>query len=100
MKKVLFGFLLGIIAITAFLYFGGPGYVKLAGSKTEEAGARLEKYEEGLKHTAQEAKEAITDTAETVKEKAENAKGAVRKTIGKTKEAVDKGADKVKEYAP
>ncbi len=100
MKKFLIGLAIGIIALGAFLYFGGPGYLKLIGSKTEQAGERLEKYEKSFKRTADEAKEAVKDTAETVKEKAGDAKEAFDKTVSKTKKTVDKTTEKVKEYAP
>ncbi|HEY4706067.1 MAG TPA: hypothetical protein VII64_01315 [Thermodesulfobacteriota bacterium] len=100
MKKFLIGVLIGIVALGAFLYFGGPKYLKLIGSKTEEAGERLEKYEKSFKHTAEEAKEAVKETAETVKEKAGGAKEALDKTVSKTRKTVDRTTEKVKEYAP
>ncbi|MBI5642520.1 MAG: hypothetical protein HY954_03485 [Deltaproteobacteria bacterium] len=82
MKKLLLGFILGIAVLAAFLYFGGAGYLKTFGAKTEEAGAKLEKYEKEIKDTAKEAKEVVEDTA----------KGA--------KKAVDKTTEKVKGYMP
>lgn len=100
MKKFIFGVLIGVLALAAFLYFGGPRYMRIFGAKTEEAGARLEKYEKGLKETAGEAAEKVKDTAETVKEKAGAAKESVGETYDKTKKAVNKTTDKVKEYTP
>lgn len=100
MKKFILGVVIGIIALAAFLYFGGPKYLKIFGAKTEEAGERLEIYEKKLKHTAEEAAEKVKDTAETVKEKAGEAKESVGKTVEKTKKAVDKTTEKVKEYTP
>ena len=92
MKKFILGVIIGVLALAAFLYFGGPKYLKIFGAKTEEAGERLERYEKGLKHTAEEATEKVKATAETVKEKAGEAKESVGKTVDKTKE-------KVKEYS-
>lgn len=99
MKKFIFGVIIGILALGAFLYFGGPKYLKLFGAKTEQAGERLEKYEKGLKRSADEATDKLKDTAETVKEKAGDAKESVEKTVDKTKKAVDRTTEKVKEYA-
>ena len=103
MKKFILGVIIGILALAAFLYFGGPKYLRIFGAKTEEAGERLERYEKGLKHTAEEATEKVKETAETVKEKAGEAKESVGKTVEKTKKAVDKTVDKttdkVKEYS-
>lgn len=99
MKKFILGVIIGILALAAFLYFGGPKYLKIFGAKTEEAGERLEKYEKGLKHTAEEATEKVKETAETVKEKAGEAKESVGKTVDKTKKAVNRTTEKVKEYA-
>lgn len=91
MKKFIAGVIIGVVVILAFLYFGGPRYMKVFGAKTEEAGGRLEKYEQGLKKTA-----------ETVKEKAGEAGKAVGdaadKTAEGTKKAYRKTAEKVKEY--
>ena len=92
MKKFILGVIIGILALAAFLYFGGPKYLRIFGAKTEEAGERLERYEKGLKHTAEEATEKVKETAETVKEKAGEAKESVDKTVDKT-------TDKVKEYS-
>jgi CHASE3 domain sensor protein len=100
MKKFILGVLIGILALAAFLYFGGPKYLKIFGAKTEEAGERLEKYEKGFKHTADEAAETVKETAQTVKEKAGAAKESVEKTVEKTKKAVNKTTEKAKEYAP
>lgn len=99
MKKFILGVIIGVLALAAFLYFGGPKYLKIFGAKTEEAGERLEKYEKGLKHTAEEATEKVKETAETVKEKAGEAKESVGKTVDKTKKAVNRTTEKVKEYA-
>lgn len=99
MKKFLFGIIIGILALAAFLYFGGPRYMKIFGAKTEEAGERLEKYEKGFKQSADEAAEKVKETAETVKEKAGETKESLGKTVEKTKKAVDKTTEKVKEYA-
>lgn len=100
MKKFIFGILIGVLALAAFLYFGGPRYLKIFGAKTQETGARLEKYEKGLKHATEEAAETVKDTAETVKEKAGAAKESVGKTVEKTKKVVNRTTEKVKEYAP
>ena len=85
MKKFILGVIIGILALAAFLYFGGPKYLKIFGAKTEEAGERLERYEKGLKHTAEEAKESVGKTVEKTK-----------KVVDKT---VDKTTEKVKEYS-
>lgn len=99
MKRFLLGIIIGILALAAFLYFGGPRYLKIFGAKTEEAGERLEKYEKGFKKSADEVAEKVKETAETVKEKAGEAKESVGKTVEKTRKAVDKTTEKVKEYA-
>ncbi len=94
MKKVIFGFFLGVIALALFLYFGGAKYVKAFGSKTEEAGSRLEVYEKKMKESTKDAKTSVKETAEeakeTVEEKAKSAKEAVSNTYDKTKEKVKK----------
>lgn len=100
MKKFIIGVVIGVVALAAFLYFGGPKYLKAFGSKTEQAGENLEKYEKELKHTADDAKEAVKDTAESVKETAKDARKAVNKTVDTTKKAVGKTTEKVKEYMP
>lgn len=99
MKKFIIGVVIGILALAAFLYFGGPKYLKMFGAKTEEAGERLEKYEKGFKHTAEEAAETVKETAETVKEKAGAAKEKAGEAYEKTKKAVNRTTEKVKEYA-
>ncbi|OGP15306.1 MAG: hypothetical protein A2054_02015 [Deltaproteobacteria bacterium GWA2_55_10] len=97
MKKFLFGLVIGIVALGAFLYFGGPKYLKLIGSKTEQAGERLEKYERSFKHTADEAKEAASDTAETVKEKAGSAKESIGYAIDKARKTVERANENTEE---
>ena len=86
--RFLFGLIIGVLALAAFLYFGGPEYLKAFGSKTEQAGTKLEKYEKEIKSTAKEAKEVFGDTAETVKEKAGDAKESIGAAINKAKKAV------------
>ena len=100
MIKFILGVLIGILALAAFLYLGGPKYMQIFGAKTEEAGQRLEKYEKGLKHNTEEAAETVKETAETVKEKAGAAKESVGKTVEKTKKVVNRTTEKVKEYTP
>lgn len=82
MKKILFGFVIGVAALVVFLYFGGARYVKLFGAKTEQAGEKLEAYEKEMKEKTREAEKKVQDTA----------KGA--------KKAVDRTREKVKEYIP
>lgn len=50
MRDFIFGFLAGIIVMTAFLY--GPGYMVVLGNKTEEVGKRLESYKKPVRDTA------------------------------------------------
>lgn len=100
MKKFIIGVIIGIVVLAAFLYLGGPKYMKIFGAKTEEAGERLERYEKGLKQTTDEAAEKLKDTAETVKEKAGEAKETLGKGVEKTKKVVNKTTEKVKEYTP
>ncbi|MEK6758349.1 MAG: hypothetical protein AABY51_01120 [Deltaproteobacteria bacterium] len=93
MKKFLLGFIIGVILLLAFFYFGGAGYLKAFGTKTEETGAKLEVYEKEVKKTADEAKESVTETAKDARE-------AVDSTVESTKKVVDKTTEKVKGYMP
>ncbi|MBI5587777.1 MAG: YtxH domain-containing protein [Deltaproteobacteria bacterium] len=82
MAKFFFGVLIGIVLLALFFYFGGPGYLKSFGAKTEAAGGRLEKYEKQMKDTTK-------DAGKSVKETAEDAKKSVNKTYDRTKEKVN-----------
>ena len=84
--RFLFGLIIGVLALAAFLYFGGPEYLKAFGSKTEQAGTKLEKYEKEIKSTAKEAKEVVGDTAAINKAKKAVA-GANENTDEKQREA-------------
>lgn len=86
MKKVILGILLGVVVLAVFLYFGGSKCLRAFGSKTEEAGVKLEKYEKQFREKTDEA-------GKTVKETAVSAKKTAARTYDKTKE-------KVKEYMP
>ncbi len=67
MSKVLLGIILGIIVLAGFVYFGGAKYLRSLGTKTEEAGVKLEKVEKQLKESAKGAKKSAEKTAEKVK---------------------------------
>ncbi|MBI2412159.1 MAG: hypothetical protein HYV24_03010 [Deltaproteobacteria bacterium] len=96
MKKVLLGIIIGIIALAAFLYFGGGRYLRVFGAKTEEAGEKLEKYEKEMKKEAEVIKESAKEAGETIKEKAGDAKEAVKDTAEGAREAVSKAKEKAK----
>lgn len=49
MRNFLFGFLIIIAVLAAFLY--GPKYMIVVGAKTEEAGKKLENYQKPLLNT-------------------------------------------------
>lgn len=78
MKKFLLGFIIGILALACFFYFGGSKYLKAFGSKTEQAGEQLEKYEKKFKKTAKETTEAVRETASGAKEAVETTKEKVK----------------------
>lgn len=90
MKKFIIGVVLGIIVLVVFLYLGGAKYVKIFGSKTEEAGAKLEKYEKRMKETAKDAGKAIEKTAEGAKEVMDDTVDTTKDGIKKAKEYVGK----------
>ena len=82
MKKLILGFILGVIVLAVFLFIGGARYLKVFGAKTEEAGTKLERVEKEMKESAKSAEK----TAVVAKDK-------VKKTAVETKE-------KVKKYIP
>lgn len=69
MKKFLLGVLIGSIVLFAFVYLGGARYVKIFGTKTEEAGGKLEHVEKEMKEGAETAKKTVEKTVEKTKEK-------------------------------
>lgn len=83
MKKILFGFILGLAALFLFLYFGGAKYVKTFGHKTEQAGEKLEGYEKQIKEKTEGAEKAVKETAGSAKKAAEKTKEKVKEYVGK-----------------
>lgn len=83
MKKVLFGFILGLLALVLFLYFGGAKYLKTFGHRTEQAGEKLEGYERQIKEKAEGAGKAVKETAGSAKKAAEKTKEKVEEYVGK-----------------
>lgn len=73
MKKVMLGILIGVFVLILFVYFGGSRYVKSFGTKTEEAGEKLEKIEKEMREKAKGAKKSVEKsfdkTVDTTKEK-------------------------------
>lgn len=67
MKRVIIGFLIGVVVLVLFIYFGGAKYLRIFGIKTEEAGTRLESVEKRMKEGAKTAKKTVNKTAEKVK---------------------------------
>lgn len=67
MKKLILGFVLGVAAVTAFLYLGGSKYLIVAGEKAEEAGRTLQKVEKKLKDGTEEATETVNQATEKIK---------------------------------
>ncbi|MBI1911938.1 MAG: hypothetical protein HYS21_08020 [Deltaproteobacteria bacterium] len=100
MKKIVLGILLGIVVLAVFLYFGGAKYVKTFGSKTQEAGQKLEKYEKGMKDTVKQTEEKVKETAKDAKEAVDKTVDSTKKAVDKTKDAMDQTKKKVKEYMP
>lgn len=82
MKKLILGFIIGVVVLAAFLFLGGARYLKMFGAKTEEAGVKLERVEKEMKESAKSAEK----TAVVAKDK-------VKKTAGEARE-------KVKKYIP
>ncbi|MBI5344174.1 MAG: hypothetical protein HZB83_02370 [Deltaproteobacteria bacterium] len=79
MKKVILGVLIGILALTLFVWFNGSRYVKVFGTKTIDAGEKIEKIEKEMR------------------EKAKGAEKSVKKTLDRT---VDATKEKVKKIMP
>lgn len=69
MKNFIFGFLIGIAVLLAFLYFGGPKYMVAFGNKTEQAGKKLEHYEKPVQDTAKGAARSVDKAYDKTKEK-------------------------------
>jgi hypothetical protein len=70
MKNFILGVIIGVVALFVFLSLGGGRYLKTFGAKTEEAGARIERYEKDIKKATRGAEEAIKDTVDAAKKKA------------------------------
>ncbi len=83
MKKILLGFILGLVALFIFLYFGGAKYLRTFGHKTEQAGEKLEGYEKQIKEKTEGAQKAVKETAESAKKTAEKTKEKVKEYVGK-----------------
>lgn len=68
MKKVFFGFILGVAALVAFIYTGGGSYLQEAGKRTGDAGEVIEGYEKKMKKTARSTKDSVEETLEKARE--------------------------------
>jgi len=68
MKKVFFGFILGVAALVAFIYTGGGSYLKEAGKRTGDAGEVVEGYEKKMKKTTRNTRDSVEDTIEKARE--------------------------------
>ncbi|MBI5560161.1 MAG: hypothetical protein HY883_02670 [Deltaproteobacteria bacterium] len=75
MKKIVFGFIIGVIMLILFIAFGGGEYLKSLGRKTEEAGERLGTYQRKVKQTAEKAQEKLNKTKEMAEEALKEEKG-------------------------
>ena len=69
MKKVFFGFILGVAALVAFISPGGGSYLKEAGKKTGDAGEVVEGYEKKMKKTARRTKDSVEETLEKARDR-------------------------------
>ena len=75
MKKIILGFIFGVIMLILFIVFGGGEYLKRLGRKTEEAGERLGTYQKKAKETAKKAEEKLEKTRKMAEEALEEKKG-------------------------
>lgn len=82
MKKFIVGFIIGIIALVAFVYFGGGEYVRSMGKSTNRAGKIIQRYEKKMK----KAVGGVRDAAE--------------EKVDRTKERFNDKTDKLKEIVP
>ena len=68
MKKFFIGFIVGVVVIFAFIVLGGGEYVRTLGSRTEDAGTTLERFEKQVKKSTRGAKKTLDKTADRVKQ--------------------------------
>lgn len=81
MKKLVLGFILGVLALALFVYYGGGDYLKAAGSKTEEAGEALKVYEKKMRKSIEGVREKAGDTAEKTREKVDSTREKARDLV-------------------
>ncbi|MFQ5465210.1 MAG: hypothetical protein ACE5EI_04710 [Thermodesulfobacteriota bacterium] len=81
MKKFVLGFLLGVLALALFVYYGGGDYLKAAGSRTEEAGKALKGYEKKMKRSIEGVREKAGETVERTKEKVQGTREKARELV-------------------
>lgn len=81
MKKFIVGFIIGIIALAAFVYFGGGEYVGSMGKSTQRAGKIIQGYEKKMKKAVgglrESAEERVDKTRERFNDKTEKLKEIV-----------------------
>ncbi|MFQ5480180.1 MAG: hypothetical protein ACE5DW_02780 [Thermodesulfobacteriota bacterium] len=71
--KFFLGIIIGIIALLAFIYFGGADYLRFIGRQTDKAAEHVERYEKKM--------HGMKERARKVKEKAEEAGKKIEKYI-------------------
>lgn len=69
MKKFIVGFILGVIALVAFVYFGGGDYVRSLSKHTNKAGKVIQSYEKKMKKAVSGVRDAAEEKVDQTRER-------------------------------